>query len=179
MRLFLDFLPVALFFIAYKTHGIYVATGVAIVGALAVTGISWIRHRRVEQMQLVTLALIVLLGGLTLMLNDSRFIQWKPTLVNWCFAAAFIGSAFIGEKPLIQRLLGAKLALPRPVWHRLNLAWTGFFFLTGALNLYVAYAFSEAFWVNFKLFGLLGLTLTFVLAQAVFLARHLPDSQPK
>ena len=121
MRLFLDFLPVALFFIAYKTHGIYVATGVAIVGALAVTGISWIRHRRVEQMQLVTLALIVLLGGLTLMLNDSRFIQWKPTLVNWCFAAAFLGSAFIGEKPLIQRLLGAKLALPRPVWHRLGL----------------------------------------------------------
>ncbi|KAB7619628.1 septation protein A [Alkalilimnicola sp. S0819] len=174
MKFFFDFLPVLLFFLAYKSHDIYVATVVAVIAAAAQAAYQWLRHRRVARMQWVVLALLLVLGGATLWLRDPLFIKWKPTLVNWAFAAAFALSEVLRGPNLLKRLLGEQLSLAAPIWRRLNLGWIGFFLLSGSLNLYVAYQFDEATWVNFKLFGLLGLTLAFVLAQGAWLARHLP-----
>lgn len=171
MKLLYDFFPIVLFFIAYKAYDIYVATAVAIGAGFLQVGGYWLRHRRFEKMHLVTLALLAVFGGLTLALRDPLFIKWKPTVVNWLFAAVFLGSAYIGRAPLVERMMGHAISLPAPIWRRLNWAWTLFFAAMGAANLYVAYGFSEEVWVNFKLFGMLGLTLAFVLAQGFYMAR--------
>ena len=176
MKLLFDFFPVVLFFAVYKYTGdIVIATAVLIPVTAAQVGWTWFRHRRVENMHLVTLGLVVLLGGATILFQDATFIQWKPTLVNWLFALAFLVSEFVGERNLVQRMLEANLQLPRPVWTRLNYAWIAFFTFVGALNLLVAFNFDENTWVNFKLFGLLGLTLLFVVVQGFWLAKHLPE----
>lgn len=177
MKLLYDFFPILLFFIAYKVYDIYAATAVAIAAAFVQTGFYWLKHRRFENTHLLTLGLLVVFGGLTLALHDPVFIKWKPTLVNWLFAIGFLGSHFIGRKTLVERMMGHAVSLPAPVWSRLNQAWTWFFVAMGALNLYVAYNFSEDTWVNFKLFGMLGLTLTFVIAQSLYLSRHLVPEQ--
>ncbi|MCK9532784.1 MAG: septation protein A [Gammaproteobacteria bacterium] len=185
MKLLFDFFPILLFFIAYKLWGIYAATAVAIVASIAQVSVHWWRHRRVENMHLVTLALVVVLGGLTLLLQDERFIMWKPTLVNWLFALAFLGSRFVGEKTLVQRMMGSQIVLPRPIWNRLNWSWVVFFLLLGAANVYVAFYYGldlsaderRDIWVNFKLFGMMGLTFAFVIAQAFYLARHMRDDE--
>lgn len=173
MKLLFDFLPILLFFIAYKLSDIYVATGVLIVATLAQVGWIWLRQHRVEKMPLITAGLVLVLGGATLLLHDPIFVKWKPTVVNWLFAAVFLGSRFVGQKTLLERMMGEQLELPGPVWVKLTFAWAGFFLVMGAANLYVAFTFSENTWVNFKLFGLLGLTLLFVLAQALYMSRHL------
>ncbi|RMD80087.1 MAG: septation protein A [Gammaproteobacteria bacterium] len=172
MKLLADFFPILLFFVAYKAWDIYAATAVAIAASAAQVGWSWSRRGRVEPMHLVTLGLIVVLGGATLLLRDETFIKWKPTVVNWLFAAVFLGSQLLGRRPLVQRMMARSISLPDPVWARLNLSWVGFFLLLGAANLYVAYRYDTDTWVNFKLFGMLGLTLLFVLAQALYLGRH-------
>jgi intracellular septation protein len=101
------------------------------------------------------------------------FIKWKPTVVNWLFGLVFLGSQFFGQRTLIERMMGHAIAAPSPVWSRLNWAWTLFFVFMGLLNLYVAFNFSEDTWVNFKLFGMMGLTLVFVFAQAFYLSRYM------
>ena len=173
MKLLVDFLPILLFFVAYKLADIYVATGVLIVATLAQVGWIWLRQRRVEKLPLITAGLVLVLGGATLALHDPWFVKWKPTVVNWLFALAFLGSHVIGQKTLLERMMGGQLELPTPVWVKLSFAWALFFFVMGAVNLYVAYTFSENAWVNFKLFGMMGLTLLFVLAQAAYMSRHL------
>lgn len=173
MKLLFDFFPILLFFIAYKIYGIYIATVVAIVAAFVQVGWFWLQHRRFETMHLVTLGLIVVLGGATLFLQDEMFIKWKPTVVNWLFALAFAGSHFIGKKTIIERMMGGNIALPQPVWIRLNASWTAFFVVLGVTNLYVVYNFDTDTWVNFKLFGMMGLTVAFVLLQAIYLGRHI------
>ena len=173
MKLLFDFLPILSFFIAYKLTDLYVATGVLIAATLAQVGWIWLRRRQVEKMPLFTAGLVLLLGGATLILHDPVFVKWKPTVVNWLFAAVFLGSLFVGRKTLPERMMGEHLELPARVWVKLTLAWTGFFLALGAANLYVAFRFDENTWVNFKLFGLLGLTLAFVLAQGFYLSRHL------
>jgi intracellular septation protein len=177
MKFVTDLFPVILFFAAYQLFDIYVATAVAIVAA--VLQVSWQRwrHGRVETMHWVTLGLLLLFGGLTLMLRDPDFIKWKPTVVNWLFAAAFLGAGWFMERNLLQRMMGHAIRLPAAIWQRLNLAWVAFFALSGAANLYVAYQFSEEIWVNFKLFGLMGLTLVFIVAQGFYLARYLQPEQ--
>jgi intracellular septation protein len=152
--------------------GIYVATAVLIVGVLAQTAVSWIRHRKVSGMLLTSAILVLVFGGLTLLVHDATFIKWKPTVVSWLFAAAFLGSQFMRGPTIIQRMLGENVALEPADWTRLNLMWVVFFFVEGVLNLWVAYRFDEATWVNFKLFGLMGLTLLFALAQGVWIARR-------
>jgi intracellular septation protein len=112
MKLLYDFFPILLFFIAYKVYDIYVATAVAIAAAFVQTGLYWLRHRRFENTHLLTLGLLVVFGGLTLILHDPVFIKWKPTLVNWLFAIGFIGSQFIGRKPLVERMMGHAVSLP-------------------------------------------------------------------
>jgi len=180
MKLLFDFFPVLLFFITFKMHddpqrGILMATAVIILATLVQVGVTWFRNRRVEKMHLVTLALVVVFGGATLLLKDEIFIKWKPTVVNWLFAAAFLLSEFIGGKNLVRRMMEGSVQLPVFVWRRLNLSWVMFFSVMGVLNLYVVYNFDTDTWVDFKLFGLLGLTLVFVVAQGFYLARHVHD----
>jgi intracellular septation protein len=185
MKLLFDFFPVLLFFAAYKVWGIYAATGVAIAAAVSQVAFNWLRYRKVETIHLVTLGLIVVLGGATLLLHDSRFIMWKPTLVNWAFAIAFFASHFIGQRTLVERMMGGQITLPIAVWHRLSYSWIAFFIALGCANLYVAFYFApemaaaerEALWVNFKLFGMMGLTFLFVIAQAFYLSRHMSGDE--
>ncbi|RKR06738.1 intracellular septation protein A [Kushneria sinocarnis] len=175
MKMLIDFLPIAVFFIVYQwTKDIVISTAVLIPATIVQVLFTWWRYRKVERMHLVTLALVILLGGATVLMGDGAFIKWKPTVVNWLFAAGFLLSPLIGGKPLIQRMMEKNLSLPRPVWMRLNLAWVGFFIVMGAVNVFVFMNFSEEIWVDFKLFGMLGLTLLFIVIQGVYLARHLP-----
>lgn len=174
MKLLLDFLPVIIFFIVYKATGnIVLATAILIPATLAQMLYTWIRTHSIEKMQLVTLVLVILLGGATVLFQDKTFIQWKPTVVNWLFALAFLGSQFIGGKPIVQRLMESNLELPTFAWRKLNIAWVVFFVAMGILNLLVAYTLSEEAWVNFKLFGMLGLTLIFILLQGLYMSRHI------
>ncbi len=214
MKFLIDFFPVVLFLIAYKFTNIYTATMVIIVAAFIQVAGYWLVTRRVEKMHLISLALFIVLGGLTLYLRDKRFIMWKPTIVNWLFAAAFVGSAYIGGKPLIQRMLSGQLDLPDIAWKKLNWAWVGFFIVSGLINLYFAQRYivaqdalvqvapettdeqladldcstgfstaaiplcetasaKEKTWVGVKVFGLMGLTILFIIAQTIFLMRYM------
>ncbi|MBL1294640.1 MAG: septation protein A [Thiotrichales bacterium] len=172
MKLLLDFFPIILFFIAAKVYDIYVATAVAIAASVIQVAYLYFRNGRVEKMHLITLAAIVILGGSTLLLQDEQFIKWKPSVVNWLFAVVFIGSQFIGERPVIQRMMGNNFMLPNTMWTKLNLIWAAFFIFLGAANLYVAYNFDTDTWVNFKLFGMLGLTLVFIIMQTIYISKH-------
>jgi len=176
MKILLDFLPIIVFFIVYKmTDDIILATAVLIPATLMQMAYTWFRLHRVEKMQLVTLVLVILLGGATIIFKDKTFIQWKPTIVNWLFGLAFLGSHFFGSKTVVQRLMESSIELAQHTWRRLNISWVLFFMTMGGLNLIVAYSFSEDTWVNFKLFGMLGLTLLFILAQGAYISRHLPQ----
>lgn len=185
MKFLYDFFPVVLFFIAYKTYDIFVATAVIIAASAIQVGAFWLKHRRFEKMHIVTLVLVVVLGGATIILHDDNFIKWKPTIVNWLFAIAFLGSHFIGKHTIIQRMLATNISLPAPIWSRLSYLWIGFFALMGLANLYVAFYFAPELtlaertdiWVDFKLFGMMGLTFAFVIIQAFYLARHLQDTE--
>lgn len=196
MKLLLDFLPIVIFFIVYKfapetielispllnaeqiqllvdMPAIVLATAVLIPATMLQILYTKLTTGKVETMHLVTLALVVLMGGATVILQDKTFIQWKPTVVNWLFAVAFFGSQFIGNKTILERMMGQNLTLPANAWKNLNYAWVAFFAFSGVANLYVAYNFSEDFWVNFKLFGLLGLTILFIIAQSFYLYRFM------
>ena len=175
MKFLFDFFPILLFFVAYKLYDIYVATAVAIVAASVQTAAFWFRHRRFEKMHLVTFGLLLVFGGLTIALHDPVFIKWKPTVINWLFAVVFMGSHWVGEKPLVERMMSHAIQAPRPVWMRLSWMWIMFFAGVGILNLYVAFNFAEETWVNFKLFGILGITFAFVIAQAFYLGRYVEE----
>jgi intracellular septation protein len=187
MKLLYDLFPLLLFFAAFKLYDIYVATAVAIVASLVQVGGYWLKHRRFEMMPLITLGVLIVFGGLTLVLQDDTFIKWKPTLVYWLLALLVLGSQVIGRKTAIERLLGQQISLPPSVWARQNLSWGIFFIALGALNLYIAFYFRpdlaeaerQALWVNFKVFGLLGLTLLFVLVQGLLMARHMQTPPEK
>jgi intracellular septation protein len=174
MKLLFDLFPVILFFIAFQWWGIFVATAVAIAASCAQIGWLALRGRKIDRMLWASLAIIVVFGGLTLVLRDKTFIQWKPTVLYWLFGAVLAGGA-LGGRNLIRSMLSEQVQLPEPVWTRLNWSWVAFFAFMGAANLYVAYNFSESAWVNFKLFGGMGLMLAFVVAQAALLARYVED----
>ncbi len=206
MKLFFDFLPVILFFgmfkyaesdktwaanqatewLGFMVSGgvvgpdeapVLLATVVVILATLA--QIAWLvaRGRKVDTMLWVSLGLVTVLGGMTIWFHSETFIKWKPSVLYWVMGAAFwISSAFFG-KNLLRTLMGSQLELPDPVWQRLNIAWIAFFTLMGLLNLYVAYSFATSTWVNFKLFGALGLMVLFMLGQGVYLSRHLKNEE--
>ncbi len=172
----LELLPLAAFLVAYKFFGgIYVATA-TLMGAMTLSlAVLWLRLRRPPALFAASTALVVLFGAATLLLHDARFIQWKPTIFLWLMALAFLGSAFIGQQPLAQRMLQPALAdaaLPRGDWLKLNHAWVAFGLLAGAANLVLAYTVSEAQWVKYKVFGLTGAMLVFVVAQTAWLMRR-------
>ena len=173
MKFLFDVFPVVLFFAAFKLADIYVATAVAIAATLG--QVAWVKLRggRVEPMLWASLGIIVVFGGATLALRDELFIKWKPTVLYWLFAAALAAAQLLFGRNLIRAMLGKQVQLPEPVWAKLSWSWIAFFALMGAANIAVAYSFSTEQWVNFKLFGGVGLMLLFVLAQALFLARHI------
>ena len=174
MKFLFDLFPVILFFAAFQLWDIYVATGVAIAASFAQIGWLALRRRKIDPMLWASVAIIVVFGGLTLALRDKTFIQWKPTVLYWLFAAVLAGGALAGRN-LIKAMMSKQIRLPEPVWARLNWSWVAFFAVMGAANLYVAYNYSESTWVSFKLFGGMGLMLLFVLAQGLVLARYVED----
>lgn len=176
MKFLFDLFPVVLFVSTYMvTESIYVATAVIIPATIAQVVYARVRYGKVDKMLWASLALIVVMGGLTLALQDKRFIMWKPTLLYWLFASVLVVTPLVSGTNLIKAILGKELSAPERVWSRLNASWVAFFAAMGVLNLYVAYNFSEAFWVQFKLWGGLGLMLVFVLAQAVVLGKYVEE----
>ena len=182
MKFLFDFFPIALFFITFKFYddpqeGVLAATAVAIIATILQVLLFWLKNRRVEKMHIITLVLITVLGGATLILKDPVFIKWKPTAVNWMFAIAFLGSQFVGEKPFVKRMMAHAVELPEQVWMKLNFAWVVFFTAMGFANLYVAFNYDLSTWVDFKTYGMLGLTVLFVILQAIYLAKHMPEEE--
>ena len=175
MKLLLDFFPIILFFAAFKIWGIYAATAVAIAATVVQIVYLRLRNDRVEPMQRVRLAVIVLFGGATLLAHSETFIKWKPTVLYWLMGSALLLGQLLWRKNLLRSVMGAQLQLPEPVWLQLNWAWSAFFAVMGALNLWIAYQFDTDTWVNFKLFGGMGLMLVFVIGQALYLGRYLKD----
>jgi intracellular septation protein len=205
MKLLFDFLPILLFFGTYKyaeghadwavpfasRHLDFLVSGGAIAPDVApvllatmvvivATGlqIAWLllRGKKVDMMLWVTFALVVVLGGATIWFHSATFIKWKPSVLYWVMAAAFWISQAVFRKNLLQAMIGAQVDLPKPAWQRLNVAWIAFFTLMGVLNLWVAYNFSTSAWVDFKTFGATGLMLVFMIAQGVYMSRHvLPE----
>ena len=203
MKFLFDLFPVILFFAAFKiaganeaiAHGfatrwlgegiapsqapILIATAVAIAASFAQIGWLWLRRRKIDAMLWVSLGIIVVFGGATLLLHDETFIKWKPTVLYWMFALVLSGSALLFHKNLIRSMLGEKVQLPEPAWSKLNFSWIGFFACMGFINLYVAYNFSTDNWVNFKLFGSMGLMFAFVIAQGLYLAKYVEQEDSK
>ncbi|MGH8382126.1 septation protein A [Pseudomonas sp.] len=191
MKQFIDFIPLLLFFIVFKLEprtvefaghsvalgGIFSATAMLIISSMVVYGALFIHQRKLEKGQWLTLVACLVFGGLTLAFHSETFLKWKAPVVNWLFALAFTGSHFIGDRVLIKRIMGHAISLPDAVWTRLNLAWVAFFLFCGAANLFVAFTFQDI-WVDFKVFGSLGMTVLFLVGQGVYLSRHLHDSDP-
>jgi intracellular septation protein len=200
MKLLFDLFPIILFFIAYHLGdrnpeqaqallaslgiglhegakpGVFLATLVAIAATVGQIAWTWVRHRHVDTMLWLSFALIVVFGGATLFLQNEAFIKWKPTVLYWLFALALGLGPVLFERNFIRLLMEKQISLPEPVWTRLNLGWAGFFTFLGAANLMVAFSFSTDAWVNFKMFGTLGLMLVFVLLQSVYLSRHIKET---
>lgn len=183
MKFLYDFFPLILFFTAAKLYDIYIATGVAIAASAVQVLWYYFRHKRTETMHLVTLGVLVVFGGMTIIFHDDTFIKWKPTIVNWIFAVILIGSHWIGSKTVIEHLLSKQIQLPDFVWGKLNMSWSMFFIVMGMLNLYVAFYYQLSLdeqartdiWINFKVFGITGMTFIFVIFQALYMAKYMPQ----
>lgn len=176
MKKFLfDLFPLLLFFAAYRFADIYVATGVAMVAAVAQIAYIKLTSQKIEPMHWINLMVIVVFGGATLWLQNEAFIKWKPTVLYWLFGGILLGSQLVLGKNLLQKLLAEKVQLSDAGWRGLNWSWAAFFVFAGAVNLFVAFSglFSESAWVNFKVFGLMGLLVAFVIAQSIWLSKHM------
>ena len=185
MKFLFDFFPLLAFFVAFylpddREQGIYLATMTIMVATFIQITAYWLLYRKFEKMHLITFAVVLVFGALTIYLKDERFIKWKPTIVNWCFALAFIGSHFIGDQTLFQRIINMgenRLVLPAGVWRRLNISWACFFVFLGLVNLYVAYSFSTEFWVNFKAWGMTLINIIFLAGVFVYLYRYIRQAE--
>ena len=179
MSSLLEFLLLAAFFLSYLWKGIYAATAVIMVGSVLVLAVSWWKTRKLETLPLCVAILALVFGSVTLLLHDPVYIKWKFSVVEWLLGAVLVGSQFLGRKPLLRRALEEKLQVPDAVWTRLNLMWGVFFLFLGTLNVYVIYHFSTDAWVKFKVWGVSALMLVFIVIQAVYLSRHMPQEQEK
>ncbi len=177
MKQFLEFIPLIVFFAVYKMYDIYAATAALMVVTVLQMAITWFTLRKLEKMHIVTLALVLVFGGFTLLFHDDAFIKWKVTVINLIFSGALLISQFGFKKPLIKQILGKEMQLPDAIWSRVNLVWALFFLLCALLNTYIAFNLPQEVWVNFKVFGLLGMTLLCTLGTVVYLYRHLPAEQ--
>lgn len=174
MKMLFDFFPIIIFFASYHLFGkdMVIATEAGIAATVLQVALFWLRHRRFEKMHLITLALISVFGSITIMLGDSIYIKLKTTVLEWVFALTFLGSQFFGKKNLVERMMGVAVKAPEHIWRKLNYAWVVYFTCMGFLNLYIVYNFSDDIWLNFKTFGMLGMTILFVILQSVYVARH-------
>jgi len=177
MKQLFEFFPILLFFIAFKLYDIYIATAVVIAATIIQVAYAWVKYRKVETMQWITLGLILVMGGATLYLQDEQFIKWKLSIIEWLFGATFLGSQFVGKKPFIEKMLSGSLTLPALIWKRLNAMWGFFFISVGFINLYVMYNYNTDDWVTFKTFGVPVLMVIFILLQMVFLYKYIPDTE--
>ena len=177
MKQLFEFIPIILFFVAYKLYDIYIATAVIIVATICQVTYTWFRHGKVETMQWITLGLILVFGGATIYLQDEQFIKWKLSIIEWLFGIAFLGSQFIGKKPFIERMMSNALTLPSFVWRRLNMMWAFFFIAVGFINVYVIFNFDTDRWVEFKTFGVPGLMVIFIFLQMVYLYKYMPETE--
>ena len=175
MKFLFDMFPVILFFVEYKLVDIYAATLVAIVTTVLQIAWVWFKHKKVENMQWISLALIVVFGGATLLLHNENFIKWKPTVLYWLFSSVLLVAGIFFRKNLIKSMMSSQINAPDNIWGKLLTGWIVFFLFMGAINLFVAFSYPTDIWVNFKLFGGIGLMLLFVLGQAYVLAPHIRD----
>ncbi|MCR4330653.1 MAG: septation protein A [Patescibacteria group bacterium] len=173
MKLLFEFFPIVLFFITFKFFGIFIATGTAIGATLLQVAFVWVRKHKVENILWMNLAIITFFGGATILLQDETFIKLKPTVLYWAFAVTLLISRIVFKKNIMQSMMGKNLSMPEKTWDMLNLYWVVFFGLMGVLNLFVASRFSTDTWVNFKLFGFLGLTFLFIVVQSIMLAKYM------
>lgn len=178
VKLLIDLFPVILFFAAFKFKGIFVATAVAIVASIGQVAWMYFAKKKVEPVALIGLAVIVVFGGATLALRNETFIKWKPTVLYALFAGVLAVARYGFRRNPIKALMGAHMTLPEIVWDRLNVAWAVFFATLAGVNLFVAYTFSTDVWVNFKLFGIMGLIFAFVIGQSYVLAPYMKQEQP-
>lgn len=194
MKQWLDYIPLIIFFIAFKSKGLFPATALLLASSTAIYGILYltgavreIRNRQrqglplrvprvLSRQQLVTFLLTLVFGGLTLYFHNATFLKWKATLIDWAFGLTLLGSHFFGRQVLLERMIGDAISLPTAIWKRLNIAWGVFFLTLGSISLFVAFTFSTEVWVNFKVFGSMGLTLTFAVLQTVYISRHLSST---
>lgn len=172
MKMLADWLPIVLFFVIYKTVDLYAATAAAIIATILVMLALRLRGHAIETMQWVSLLLITVFGGATILLQDERFIKLKPTILYAFFAAALLLPQLLSKTLLIRKLMQSKISLPEPAWAQLNAAWGMFFAMMAGLNWWVANSFSTDIWVNFKLFGTIGLMILFIIAQAAWMNRY-------
>ncbi|WOI46690.1 septation protein A [Acidovorax sp. BLS4] len=179
MKLLIDFFPIILFFAAFKLWGIYTATAVAIAATVLQIGYLRYKNGKVEPMQWVSLGVIVVFGGATLLSHSETFIKWKPTVLYWLMGSALLIGQLFFRKNLIRSLMSAQMELPDAAWRTVNWSWTGFFAVMGLVNLWVAYRFDTDTWVNFKLFGGIGLMAVFVIGQALYLSRYMKEDDTK
>lgn len=178
MRLLLDFLPILLFFAAYKLEGIYLATGVLMAATVVQTGIVYALDRKLQNIHKITLVLVLVFGVLTLVLQDERFIKWKPTVLYFGMAVVLAAALWGWKKNFLQMLLGSQLTLPEAVWARLTVAWVGYFLFMAAINAWFAAYQTTEQWVNFKLWGYV-FPVAFIVAQGLYIARHIKDDEPR
>lgn len=182
MPLFYEFVPVLLFFLAFKLYGIYVATTVGIVATFVQVVVTRLVTKNWDRKQLITLAIFTIFGSMTLYFHDPIFVKWKPTVIFWLFALVLIGSHLFTAKTLIQRMmenaLEGKGSVPVRVWKKLNASWALFFMCLGGANLYIAYFYSNDAWVNFKFYGITSAFLVFSILQAIYLSRHITEKSP-
>lgn len=177
MKQLFEFIPIILFFIAFKLYDIYIATAVVIVATIIQVIFTWIKYKKIEAMQWITLGLILVMGGATIYLQDEQFIKWKLTIIEWLFGIAFLGSQFIGKKPFVQRMMGANLELPDAIWKKLNFMWASFFISVGFINIYVMKNYNTDDWVTFKTFGVPGLMIVFILFQLLLIYKYIPKTE--
>ena len=175
MKFLFEFFPIILFFAAFKFKGIFFATAVAIAASIVQIGFSYIKNKKVEKPAIISLIVIIVFGGATLLLHNETFIKWKPTILYGIFSAALILSRALFGKNLIKAMLEGKIEVPEKVWEGINYSWGSFFAIVAVLNIYVAYNYPTDTWVNFKLFGIMGLMLIFVILQGLVLSRYIEE----
>ncbi len=208
MKFLFDFLPVVLFFVAYKLFGSapseliqavnqipYVelsksepkdaflfATLVLLIASVVQNALHWLLYKRFEKMHLISMAVLLVFGSMTIVLKNPVFLMWKVSIFNWIFAVVMLGSIFIGKKTLIERMMSQAISVPKQTWKTVTIMWAVFFAFIGVLNLIVAFYFPGEDlknWVNFKLFGIFGLTIVFMMGQAVYLSRYVTDTDER
>lgn len=198
MKMLYDMFPLAVFLVAMIVWDLKVATAAIIVATIIQNAVFYAKHRRFERMHLITMVAVVVLGGITLLLDDVRFIKWKPTVVNWVFTVLMLGTQFFTSKTALERVMGGQIKMPGHAWNKLNFSWAIFFAFIGLLNLYVAFWFAteadpfgnlfgieladtetrDRYWGYFKVFGIMGLTLVFAVVSMMSVSRHIQIDEP-